>query len=910
MLNDRSSSFLSTVAAADRVAGKLRILLVVSQPIDETARINAGQEVRHLYQQLSWSRVPAALIKLNPPTWGYLQTTLLTRQFDVVHFIGHGKNRALQLEKEDGSADWIPTDDLVPLFRDSGVKLVILNNCSSEPIGDSLVAENVPAVIATSRSVHSDVALLLSGPLYSALAAGRSLKSALEIVKRTIQRERGERNALPFTALGPNSDVPIVDSPLTPGDPEFYAGDPCNNLPPNNREGFFDRITEHLLIHKYLSSSRSPFIGISGIVGSGKSTVAIATACRYGWRFPRGIAYASLRSMRPFNLATLLSHLDWGLEDVPSDRQLTVALYELAKGPVLLVLDDLEVVTEQESGEVIRLLKSWDISLGGRAILVMRNRRPEFDQLIGGNWISVGDFPAKEALDFFTDQLGGIQIAEATLGASLARVPSLCHFHPKLLALTAAALQIGVPWDELCNQLEHLAGSTVTQLVNVLERSVSKVEKEAPLAGQFLDCWPAFANAATEEAWRFVLSGKQADQSDPLYSLQSGALAIMQRADILHRFQSKDQHNCRLHPLVSEFVHLHRWTQLTEEKREEYRHRHLMYYVESLRARQDAYPINAEWNNISLALTSAEKSSSWADLLALCVELVGSPNGVLINNGYWNYSKDSLLFALRAADELKNVRWKCIFLYNLGICRYRLAEYQDALTAVTEGYQISDLVGEKELRLDLIRELGRIHYRLGQYDLAREEFSRLLTISEHAEDQKRTADALHELGRLGYRQKDVALAEQLLSQALSKRETILDKLGIARTLHEIGRLYHAAGNFDQAETSYNRSLTLRKELRDLVGQQATIHQLGLLEVDRGSYAVARVRYDECASLANALNDRFWIAHNYYRYADLYWREDNKSEALALGSKALDLCRVLGITLERDVEAWMASRSTI
>lgn len=901
-----SPYFVSAVAAADGRSSKLRILLVVSEPIDEPIGTNAAQEIRHLYQQLTMTSVPAALIRLNPPTWSYLQMTLLAGHFEVVHFIGHARQDALQLEREDGTADWVSAEDLAPLFADSGVKLVVLNNCSSEPIGDTLVGTSVPAVVAAPRAVHSEAALLLVGPLYSALSMGQTPKAALGIVKRSLRRELGQRASQVFTALGPNSDRSIVDVPLQKGEPEYFSCRPRHNLPPSRREKFFDRVAEHLRVHSCLAEGKSPFMGIYGIAGSGKSTVAVAAATRYSWRFPRGIAYASLRSMRPFSTTALLSHLGWGLEEVPTDRQLTVAAYELSQGAALVLLDDLESISEQESGEIVRLLRAWDTALGGRALLVMRTRRPEFDELIGSNWVSISDFPVKDALDFFTDQIGGLEIAREKLGTSLSRVPTLCHRHPKLLALTAAALQIGVPWEELRGQLEHLTGGPVAHVVNVLERSVSQVEKESPLAGQFLDCWSVFASAASEEAWRFVLHGRQLDMTDPLYQLQNDALAMMQRADILQRSQTDGGQNCRIHPLISEFVHKHRWTQLSEEKQAEYWRRHLEFHTRAIQTRGASYPIMAEWNNLSLALAAAEGAASWTSIVTLCLELAGPRHGVLVDTSLWSYCKEALGFGIRAARHIADTGALAGFLYSLGISQYRLAEYHDAVTSLNESLGLSDAEAQAALHLDVVRELGRLHYRLGQYESARERFSELLSTATRLDDKKLIGDALHELGRLAYREKNRTQAEELLSRALATREAAEDILGVARTLHEIGRLVHAAGRWTEAESAYHRSLGLRRETGDVVGQQATIHQLGLLEVDRGNFSAAHERYDECARISDALNDRFWIAHNLFRNADLSWREGDREKALGLASRAWELCKILGIALEREVSAWIDS----
>ena len=152
---------IDAIEAWSHGENKLRILMVISSPLDETIRLNPKHEIEGIYRQLSYSKVPAVLIRLNPPTWQCLHATLYRRQFDIVHFIGYARKDAIQFEKEDGSADWVSADYLADLLRDTDVKLVVINSCSSESLGNSLVTINVPAVIATSRKFHSDLAIFV-----------------------------------------------------------------------------------------------------------------------------------------------------------------------------------------------------------------------------------------------------------------------------------------------------------------------------------------------------------------------------------------------------------------------------------------------------------------------------------------------------------------------------------------------------------------------------------------------------------------------------------------------------------------------------------------------------------------------------------------------------------------------------
>lgn len=908
MFTEPTRSPTNAIEAWSHGENKLRILMVISSPLDETIRLNPKHEIEGIYRQLSYSKVPAVLIRLNPPTWPCLQATLFRRQFDIVHFIGRARRDAIQFEKEDGSVDWVSADYLADLFRDTGVKLVVINSCSSESLGDSLVVINAPAVIATSRKIDSDLAISLSGALYASVASGSSPEQAVKTINNMLRRQRGNSEETFLAALRPGADHPLVERDLGSGNTDFFNCFPLNNLPPTSQESIVDRVSDLLKFYKLLDRSASPFIGIVGLPGSGKSTVASTAAWRYSWRFDRGIAYASLRNMKPFNLTHLLAHFEWGLEETASSKQRSLALHELAQGRILIVLDDLENAQPEECRDIIDMLSSWDTSLGGRAVLVMRRQRSEFDSLVQSNWLRIGQLPESAALDLFSDLMGGSETAQAKLRSNLQKIPDLCYCHPKLLTLTAAALQIDIPWKQLATQLRRLMGKPLEQMKHVLELTFDQVAQESPIAGQFLDCWPVFAEAATEEAWRFVLAGKKLDSDEQMWHEQSDALAILRRADILYRFPQNNEDHCRIHPLVSEYLQNPRWSALPPKKRAEYRRRHLEFYLTSIEAKGASFPIIEEWGNILIALEKSSKTNDWRGVFSLSAVLVGENPPLLITKNLWNYAKQVLAFALRAAQELSEFRWKAIFLLNLGNSQYQLAEYQEAQQSFEQSLQLSQQLADIDLITDAIWNLGRVNYRLVRYTAARECYEKVRKQSEAKGDLKMTARALHGLGKIANTRRDTQEAKRLFEAALSIRESQNDKKGMGSTLHEIGRTLHKIGQMEEALAFYHKSLTLWRETGDLSGLQATIHQLGLLAFDKGDFETARKYYDECTELSNSLNNLFWIAHNTFRYGRLLWRLGEEEKAYSYAKESLRICNVLGIGLKKEVEDWLSSPS--
>nr|BBH94451.1 hypothetical protein KTA_26500 [Thermogemmatispora argillosa] len=796
----------SPIEAWERAGERLRILLVVSSPIDEPERVNAELEIQEIYRQLLWSRVPAALIRLHPPTWRSLQTILHARPFDIVHVIGHARGNELQLEKEDGSTDWVSAEDLAALFYDTRVKLVVLNNCSSEHLGDVLVLNGVPAVIATARQLDSDTATLLASSLYASLARGTSAKEALEFIQRTLQRESGSplRQGQVVTLLGPGADEPLRPGLASAGEPEFFACEPPHNLPVARARNFRDRVSELQRLAELLSNGSTPFIGLVGLAGSGKSTLALELAHRSSWRFTRGIAYLSLRRTRPFDLISLLTHLDWGLEETSGHHQRALALYEMARGPLLLVLDDLEEASAEEAQDICDLLSAWDTSLGGRALLVMRHHRSEFDQLLQTNWLTVGQLPAQAACELVEEQLGGREAARVRLGRHLPELPRLCYYHPKLMTLATSALQRGIPWQELATQLRLLSGKPLSQMEQLLHLTITRVTTESPIAGQFLDCWPVFAEATAESAWRFVQAGRLPLANDRLWQQQNEALEALQHATILERSETTLGPQCHMHPLVSDYLRLHRWNELSQEKRAEYERRHLQYYIEVCKSKGEVEQLLREWDDVALAIEQAQRLGLWEELLTLAEELVEKEEAPLLRRHQLKQALHILEAALEATARLKRPAREAAFLLRRGICRYRLADYQQAYQDIASSLQLAQQLRDEELISAAELELGRVCYRLMRYGEAEQHFKAVHARATSRGDKQREADALHELGRLAYRRRQFESALQFLNEALELRECLGDQVGLARTLHEQGRVYHELAIHSQPPRGYMR----------------------------------------------------------------------------------------------------------
>jgi hypothetical protein len=174
----------------------LRILGVISSPRGLPA-LDVDKEQQQLSRALA-RLVAQGLIEIQwaaEATWATLQDLLLSDQWHVVHFIGHGDfdigrdEGVLALTREDGRADLVEADRLVDLLHEARPmpRLVVLNSCSGAATGPNdlfastaaaLVRGGVSAVAAMQYSISDPAAVAFARGFYTAIAHGRGVDEA------------------------------------------------------------------------------------------------------------------------------------------------------------------------------------------------------------------------------------------------------------------------------------------------------------------------------------------------------------------------------------------------------------------------------------------------------------------------------------------------------------------------------------------------------------------------------------------------------------------------------------------------------------------------------------------------------------------------------------------------------------
>ena len=164
-----------------------------SLPLDVLLVLPAAADLDLAREQRSIEAVAAALpdaLRVQALTGiitrSDLADALLTHDYDIVHFGGHGAfldgRGYAGLNKPDGSVDWIHSGVLSRLaVNHRSVKLVVLNTCSSgrsdanrafQGLASQMVRYGVPAVVAMQYPVTDTAANILAREFYKRLCTG------------------------------------------------------------------------------------------------------------------------------------------------------------------------------------------------------------------------------------------------------------------------------------------------------------------------------------------------------------------------------------------------------------------------------------------------------------------------------------------------------------------------------------------------------------------------------------------------------------------------------------------------------------------------------------------------------------------------------------------------------------------
>ncbi|MEZ5038396.1 MAG: CHAT domain-containing protein [Saprospiraceae bacterium] len=135
----------------------------------------------------------------------------------VFHFAGHAGAQQLFMNNKSGVMQARYSDGLVSfLASQPALKLVFLNGCHTEQIGQALISAGIPAVIGTSSAILDEVASDLSLSFYQGLTRGLELALAWDHAKDQVLSKQANTHPMNFYRVTKayREDIAITDQPV------------------------------------------------------------------------------------------------------------------------------------------------------------------------------------------------------------------------------------------------------------------------------------------------------------------------------------------------------------------------------------------------------------------------------------------------------------------------------------------------------------------------------------------------------------------------------------------------------------------------------------------------------------------------------------------------------------------------
>jgi len=805
----RGVAALPDLAIPETETGPLAVLVVVSNPLDlpDHQAFEPDEELAVIYEALD-EPLRCGQIQLevvDEASLGQMQRALIARDYQVVHFIGHGnfdqqRGGYLTIETEEGNATSLDGAGFAHLLAGRGVRLVLLSSCLTarasptqayRSVAGALLRRGLPAVVAMQYPILITSARTFYRTVYQALAADRPLDVAVAEGQQSLYLERGQASldwATPALfsrgagdwRLGVDARAAALPAPKV----ELSS---LGGLEVMER-GFVGRQRQQRLIRRAFLRDEARAALIHGFGGIGKTVLATRLARRLAEteRFegvlglrarPDLRADEILRAFNDFFTSHGIAAFDPVLRAPIPLAQKVDALAQILRQVRLIVLFD-NCEDWLERGEGKHRVKDPDLAalLAGllaaldRGSKLLLTSRYAFDALppgrLGGALLAVnlGELGRGEAVRL----MGTLPALRETDYPTRERVFQAVGGHPFVLNL--------------------LAGRAARDGVDHVLADVKTVRREAEEVGRLL--------------LQQIVDG-----------LSAAAKSLLERAGVLRRAAPR--------AALEALAGTHRIGQALDEL--------------------------LGWGLMAPARYHDELCAEPETRYAMH-SLVREYAEGRLDIGDWRLALLALAGFYADEARLKTLRYGNVQVFNLLEARhyyFQAGEYQQA-------GELDQAVTEPLVRwglLETARELNR-------------------QTAEHATGKVRAA-ALHHWGIVEQDQGNYAGALRLYEQSLQIKEELGDKAGVATSLHQLGNVQYLQGNYAGALRLYEQSLKAFEELGAKSEQAAVLHQLGMIQQDQGNYAGAVRLYEQSLKIAEELGDKAGVAGTMYQLGTIY-----------------------------------------
>lgn len=625
-------------------------------------------------------------------------------------------------------------------------------------------------------------------------------------------------------------------------------------------------------------------LGLQGLGGVGKTTLALKLADRLKGEYPDAQFYIDLKgaSSQPLSAAAaqaLVVRACLPTVRLPESEAELAQLYRslLIDKRAILLLDN--AVNDQQLAPLIAPSGCLTIITSRQHISLPNSFLRHLEGL-----------PESEACDLLLKLMPQI-------GAQAPRIAELCGYLPLALKLAAGVLLInpGLEIDDYVKNLEMLqqaarnSGRSTRPIDAVLKLSyqqlVPGLQKLWRLLSVFNDTFDVNAAASI---WKLQLS-RATNALDRLF-----ASCMVERNRATGRF--------RLHDLMAAFADAH----MTEDEQIIARQRHADHYQSVLHEADALYEQGGDLMKLGLDLVDLE----WLNILAgqqwaavnvdrdrvardLCNSYPDAGKFVL---DLRQHPRDRIRWceaALAAARKMKRFKAAARHLIALGDAYTALSEIPNAMEFYEQALGITRKARDRRGEADALSGLGTSHYLSGGFARARELHKEAMTLYDAVSDQRGEASALGSLGFVHYAMGELKQAAILFEKQLGIARQIGDRRSESTALGGLGITSYATGDSRKAVQILNQQLAITREIGDRRGEAGALTNLGSACATQKYLGQAIAFQEQALTIAREIGDRRCEASALGGLGVTEFIAGNYDRSIELLNSQLNLTREIG-----------------
>jgi len=227
-------------------------------------------------------------------------------------------------------------------------------------------------------------------------------------------------------------------------------------------------------------------------------------------------------------------------------------------------------------------------------------------------------------------------------------------------------------------------------------------------------------------------------------------------------------------------------------------------------------------------------------------------------------------------------------LFAAGVLTTEQGDYAAADMLMRESLEIARRLGDQHGAAVSLNALAVVARDRGETIAARSLFEESLVLWRELGEQKAIARSVNNLANIVKLQGDNHYACSLYAECLSIFRELGDRTGVAWSMNSQGDVARDRGDCAAAQTLYEQSLEIFRELDDRWGIASTLADLGSLAREQGNYPVAHSMYRESIGLFHDLDHKRGVARllEYFACSAAAQRGAERSLRLAGAASAL------------------------